>query len=291
MSSGQGTSDQTMAPQPTRPLRIKTIACEVLARHVYLAAARSPHVTDVELLAKGLHDNADTLRGELQRRIDSVSNPPYDAVVLVYGLCNRATEGLVARSVPLVMARAHDCITLYLGSRERYNAQFEQHPGTFYYSAEYLERGKDGRPALAEGSDGRDDGMAFNSRPPAQFEELVRRYGEENARYLMEVYGSWHQHYTRAAYIALPCARCEIGSVCDHSAPYRRRAQEMAADHGWQYTELKGSTALLDRLLDGDWALAAPQEPTADQADVLVVPPGMSILASFDDRVVIAAAG
>ena len=35
---------------------------------------------------------------------------------------------LIARHTPIVMPRAHDCITLYLGSRERYQAQFERHP-------------------------------------------------------------------------------------------------------------------------------------------------------------------
>ena len=285
--------EQAHNQMAARPLRIKTIACEVLARQVYLEAARSPHVIDVDLLEKGLHDNAAVLRRELQRRIDAVLVPPYDAIVLVYGLCNRATEGLVAREVPLVMARAHDCITLYLGSRQQYAAQFDQHPGTYYYSAEYVERGKNGRPAGADGGDGangasQDDGMAYNSRLPAQFEELVRKYGEENARYLMEVYGSWHQHYTRAAYISLPCARCESSTACGHSQPYRQRAQNMAAKHGWQFAELEGDLRLLDRLLNGDWSLTAPA--TLDQDDLLVVPPGMAIVASFDDRVVIAAA-
>jgi len=275
-----------------RPLKIKVIACEVLARQVYQQAARSPHVIDVDLLEKGLHDDAAVLRGELQRRIDAVPNPPYDAVVLVYGLCNRATEGLVARNAPLVMARAHDCITLYLGSREEYAAQFDQYPGTYYYSAEYMERGKDGRPAGAGAADAggaaQDEGMAFNSRLPAQFEELVRKYGEDNARYLMEMYGSWHQHYSRAAFISLPCARCDVGPICAHAQPFRQRAQNMASRHNWQFVELQGDLGLLDRLLGGGWSLAGPATP--DQDDLLVIPPGMAIVASFDERVVIAAA-
>lgn len=40
----------------------------------------------------------------------------------------------------LVIPRAHDCITLYLGSRQRYLEQFNARPGTYWYSLDYLER-------------------------------------------------------------------------------------------------------------------------------------------------------
>lgn len=267
-----------------KPLRLKVIACEVLARHVYQRAAISRHALDVELLEKRLHEDAASLRAELQRRIDATATPPYDAVVLVYGLCNRATEGLVARAAPLVIARAHDCITLYLGSRSRYTDQFESHPGTYYFSADYLERGKNGRLGGAEQED---DGMAFNTRAATSYDDLVRRYGEDNARYLSEVYGSWHQHYDRAAFINLPCTRCPGAvdtSACPHAAPFRQRAVSMASKHAWQYTELQGELGLVHRLLDGDWFSNG-----SPVSDVLVVPPGSAIFASFDGRVIIAA--
>ncbi len=274
--------------RPRRSLRLKVIGCEVLARQIYQRAATSAHVIDVELLEKRLHEEASVLRTELQRRIDAVESPPYDAIVLVYGLCNRATEGLVARTAPLVIARAHDCITLYLGSRERYAAEFDEHPGTYYYSADYLERGKDGRPAQ-DGDAAADEGMAFNSRIPARYEDLVRRYGEDNARYLAGVYGSWHEHYSRAAYIHLPCTRCEVAGSsdaagCAHAAPFRERAVSMAAKHGWEYTQLEGDLGLIDKLLDGDWFSNG-----APTSAILVVPTGAAIFASFDERVIIAA--
>ncbi|HEU5318401.1 MAG TPA: DUF1638 domain-containing protein [Chloroflexota bacterium] len=266
-----------------RPLRLKVLACEVLARHVYQRAATSPNAIDVELLEKSLHEDAAALRAELQRRIDATPAPPYDAIVLVYGLCNRATEGLVARSAPLVMARAHDCITLYLGSRERYEAEFETHPGTYYFSADYLERGKNGSLG---GGEQDDSGMAFSARLPTEYEALARRYGEDNARYLAEVYGAWQRHYDRAAFIDLPCSRCPTESPggCEHAAPYRRRAARMAEKNGWQYVHLEGDLGLVDRLLDGAWS-----SPGVSSPDILVIPPGMAIFASFDERVMVAA--
>ncbi|MBK8050203.1 MAG: DUF1638 domain-containing protein [Anaerolineales bacterium] len=68
----------------------------------------------------------------------------YDAIILAYGLCGASTAQLIARHTPIVMPRAHDCITLYLGSRDRYQAEFEKHPGTYWYSADYLERQEPG---------------------------------------------------------------------------------------------------------------------------------------------------
>lgn len=263
-------------------LRIKALACEVLARQTYLAAAQSPHAVDVDLVEKGLHDTAARLREELQRRIDAAAGR-YDAVVLVYGLCNRATEGLAARDAPLVLARAHDCITLYLGSRERYAAEFDAHPGTYWYSAEWLERAAPGSTAAAGAPDGPNggEGMAYGSRLPSKFEELARQYGEDNARYLLEVMGSWRQHYTRSAYVGLPCVRCSE-SACGHDERYRGRARAVAAQHGWQFVELEGDPGLVRRLLNGAWA---------DGDDILVVPPGATIAATFDERVVAVALG
>ena len=268
------------------PLRIRAIACEVLARQVYLAAARSPQVVDVELLEKGLHDSADTLRAELQRRVDAVTPDRYDATVLVYGLCNRATEGIVARHVPLALARAHDCITLYLGSRERYAAEFDATPGTYYYSAEWIERGPSGslQAAGAPSASAADAGMAYGSRLPSNYVDLVQKYGEDNAKYLLEVYGGWQQHYTRTAFIALPCSRCEVAE-CAHDAPFRQRAQAAATRHEWQYVELQGDPTLVRQLIDGEW-WPTGQQPAGE--DILVVPTGGSIVATYDERVIAA---
>jgi hypothetical protein len=40
----------------------------------------------------------------------------------------------------MVVPRAHDCIALLLGSREKYAVYFDAHPGTFYQSPGWVER-------------------------------------------------------------------------------------------------------------------------------------------------------
>ncbi len=243
---------------------LKVIACEVLAREVYLAAATSPHTVDVELVAKGLHDTPEFLRAELQRRVDAADGQAYGAIALAYGLCGNSTRGLQARKKPLVVVRAHDCITLYLGSRERYSAEFVEHPGTYYYSDEYVERGD-----LSPSGTFSALGAATGSQLQQTYEEYIRLYGEDNARYLMGVMGAWQQHYKRAAFIEmglLPAPLC------------RGKALEEAGQRGWEFVDLVGDQGLIRRLVHGEWG-----------DDFLRLEPGQRVAETFGPDVMAAA--
>ena len=246
-------------------MRLRAITCEVFARAVYLQAAFSPHVVDVELMDKGLHDFSTTLRETLQQRIDATSDREYQGIVLVYGLCNRSLEGLQARDVPIIVPRAHDCIALYLGSRARYDREFAETPGTFYYSDEYLERGG----TRGNSSDGRIVALGSTTPISESYEQLVAKYGEDNAAYLIEVLGAWQEHYQRAAYIDL-----QLGK----SGDYAGRAKREASERGWRFELLRGDLDLIRRLIHGDW----------DSDDFVVVQPGQSIVATFDSRIIAA---
>ena len=70
-----------------------------------------------------LHKNPQAeLRPALQRVIDEVEagEETYDAILLGFGLCSMGIVGLHSSKMPLVVPRAHDCITMLLGSRETY---------------------------------------------------------------------------------------------------------------------------------------------------------------------------
>ncbi|HVN52774.1 MAG TPA: DUF1638 domain-containing protein [Anaerolineaceae bacterium] len=238
---------------------IKCITCEALARPVYLCAAHSPHIIDVELLRRGLHNTPGTLRERLQAIIHQASVPPYDAVVLVYGLCGQGTSGLVAGKLPLVIPKAHDCITLFLGSRQRYQEQFDRHPGTFWYAQDYIERDDGSGSALSMGS-------GTDVQLEAAYDEYVQKYGKENADYLMEVMGAWQSHYQRAAFIDM--------GLPDASG-VEAKARDQAARRGWMFDRISGDLALIRRLLNGDW-----------DTDFLVVLPGQRVRMTFDEDVI-----
>lgn len=243
-------------------MRLLALTCEVLARSVYLCAARSPHVVDVRLERRGLHDDPPNLRTILQRAVDE-AGAPYDAVLLAYGLCGGATAGLRAGTIPLVVPRAHDCITLFLGSRDRYGSEFGAHPGTYWYVEDYVERTDDGSAFAGVGA-------LSDAAARATHEEYVAKYGEDNAAYLMEVLGGWSAHYDRAAYVDMGIADPQA------SAATEARARDDAAKRGWAFDRMAGELLLVKRLLDGAW----------DAADFLVVRPGERLAMSYDDSVV-----
>lgn len=254
--------DTTESRSGGRPLRLRCIGCEVLARPLYLAAARSRHVVDVELLRRGLHEIPADLRSRLQAMIDETDATTYDAVVLGYALCGAATAGLRAGTVPLVVPRAHDCITLFLGDRERYRHEFTADPGTFWYVQDYLER----EDAPGAELTGLGIGAGSEDEMKATHAEYVERYGRDNADYLMEVLGAWRSHYDRAAYVDM--------DVADGSH-VEERARTDAERRGWRFEKVAGDVILVRRLLEGDW-----------ERDFLVVRPGERVVMSYDDDVV-----
>jgi hypothetical protein len=243
----------------THPVKkLKCLSCDALARLVYCCAAQSPHVVDIELFELGLHQRPADLRQQLQARIDAVAAGAYDAIVLAYGLCGKATAGLTARHVPLVIPRAHDCITLFLGSRARYAQEFETTPGTYWYVQDYIERNQSPGAALSLGATTAADMHAV-------YDEYVVKYGQDNADYLMTVMGAWQQHYQRAVYIDLNLTP---------DSPVEQQARDEAAQRGWTFERLTGDPRLIRKLLHGDW-----------DDDLLRLEPGQRIEMTYDDAV------
>lgn len=240
---------------------LKLISCEVLARQVYYIAAFSPHVIDIELVDKGLHNDSDLLRAELQRRLDAVEPDKYGAVLLGYGLCNNSIVGLTCPHTQMVLPRAHDCITLYLGSGERYSAEFRRNPGTYWYTPDYMERGGSASDKISLGASTTETDM------DTVYQEYVEKYGQDNADYLMEVMGAWQKHYNRAAYIETQEIRLP---------DYSPQVRETAARRGWTFEQMAGSLILLRDLLEGRW----------DAERFLTVPPGQTITPVYDGRIV-----
>lgn len=243
-------------------MRIKCLSCEALARMVYFHSAFTPHMVDVEIIKLGLHNTPDMLRATLQERVDAACAGPiaYDAVVMAYGLCGKATHGLSAKTIPLVVPRAHDCITLFLGGRDRYKDQFENRPGTYWYALDYLQRNDGNTTVLSLGA------SELDTDVQATYATYVEKYGQDNADYLMGIMGAWQQHYQRAVYVDMG-----IGDGLE----VEKRAQADASNRGWAFEKMQGDSVLVKRLLYGDWA-----------KDFLVLQPGQKIKMTFDEQII-----
>jgi hypothetical protein len=236
----------------------KLIACDVLTREVCHCVARSPHTVDVEFTEKGQHEDSDRLRLLLQEKIDRTAGKgtPYDAILLAYGLCGNATVQLEARNTRLVLPRAHDCCTIYLGSRQRFRELFADNPSRPFSSAGYMERGDS---YLHDGDTGRLLGL------DRSYEDFVARYGEENAEYIMETLTLSRDANTddKVIYIDVPeTSREEYASLC----------RENAEKEGRQFLRVDGDIRLICKLVEGSWS----------SAEFLIVEPGQRTRAVYD---------
>ena len=242
-------------------MNLKLIACEIFYRELCMLVAQSPNKVDVEFIPKGLHDlETSSMLEYLQGTIDRVEEGEYEAVALAYGLCNNGVVGLCARSLPLVLPRAHDCITLFLGSRERYRDYFTKNPGTYFLTSGWIER-RDARGELKEQSIQHRTGMDLS------FQELVEKYGEDNARYLHERLGDTTANYRQFTYI-------DMG--IDPAGRFERQARAAAEERGWDFHTIPGDLSLLRGLVDGPW----------DGNEYLVLQPGSCIKAAYGADIV-----
>ena len=109
-------------------MRIALIGCMVMNREISHLVSKSCNVVRTWWLRQGLHDTPDMLQTELQRMVDEIEEENlrlrksmrFEAITLAYGLCSNGVIGLKSRSLPLIVPRCDDCISLFLGSAERY---------------------------------------------------------------------------------------------------------------------------------------------------------------------------
>ena len=240
-------------------MRLKLICCEIYFREVCRLISESANTIDLAFTPKGLHDlGTDRMVARLQAQLDEVPADRYEAVLLGYALCNNGVVGLQARHTPVVIPRAHDCIAVLMGSRWRYQEYFDAHPGTYYRTTGWCERSD----ALSAGE----------TTVPQQlglfqgYDELVKKYGAENASYIIETMGDPTANYDRITFIS-------VGLACEEQ--FRRSARAEAKEKGWDFDEVRGTLDLLQKFVDGQW-----------DDDFLVVPPGNTVAASYDDGII-----
>ncbi|MEK7412317.1 MAG: DUF1638 domain-containing protein [Planctomycetota bacterium] len=239
--------------------RLFLVGCTVFTRELNAAIAASERQVDAVWLPKDLHDRGgkDMMR-VLQERCDQADPAQHDAIALGYGLCNNGLIGLRARALPIIVYRSHDCIGCLLGSRKRYEDEFRAQPGTYWYSAGWIERGKNSSPLSAPEVPSADD---------PQWLKMVAKYGEDNARFLWDEMRAQTAHYTRLAYVDTG-----IGPQDRFAAEAERRATE----RGMTFQRMTGDPAWIRALIDGPW----------DDERFLTIKPGEQIVARYDGTLV-----
>jgi hypothetical protein len=219
-------------------------------------AARSRNTVDVVLMPQGLHNEPAKLRSEVQKTLDQTSDVQgrgYDASLLGYGLCSNGIVGLSAK-IPVVVPRGHDCITLLLGSKDKYQQYFDSHRGVYWFSAGWIQT----------------DTQPGKEHYERTLKEYIEKYGQDNAKYLMETQQNWLKEYNWATYIDWDFPDCQ---------KEKQLTRHCAEFLGWNYDELKGDTGLMQRLVDGEW----------NEEEFLIVKPGRKIAEDLTNKGIIKA--
>jgi hypothetical protein len=236
---------------PSSPPRIALLACRVFEAEIALHGGGAPHVVATRFLEIGLHDHPDNLRAALQLEIDAFDQMDgIEAVVLAYALCGRGTAGLRAGRHRLVIPRGHDCITVFLGSKEKFACQQAASPDSFYYTPGWMQAGRTPGPARLE----------------SLRAELSKKFDPDDVEFLVETeQANWAQH-GKAVFLDLgtPDAgekACEAASA--------------AESLGWKFERIPGDPLLLRDLIAGRW----------DDGRFQVIEPGNVLQHSPDARI------
>lgn len=241
------------------PKRLKLIACEVFYREVCHCVARSHNIVDIEFTPKGSHDDVDYLRNLLQKLVNAVDPSVYERTLLGFGICGNALNGLRADRLPLVIPRAHDCCGILLGSHTRFEECFGHRLSAQWSSAGYRERGA---------TKIREVNIQQHTGIGATYEELVAKYGEENAKYLMEMLKP-PEGDKSSIFIELP-ETSHLG--------YADEAREEAEKEGKIFELIEGNIRMIQGLIDGPWP----------ESEYLTVPPGRQVKAIYVGELMIA---
>ena len=231
--------------------RIALIACRVFEDEIALHGGSAPHIVETRYLEVGLHDQPDNLRRAVQAEIDALDvKDDIDAVVLAYALCGLGMSGLRAGRHRLVIPRGHDCMTVFMGSKEKFACQQAACPDSYYYTPGWMKAGRCPGPGRLE----------------SLREEFAQKFDPDDVDFLIESEkANWAQH-GRAVYL-------DLGTPgADDKAS---EAEEAAKGLGWKFERLPGDPTLLKDLLAGRW----------DSRRFQIIEPGGTLEHSPDENI------
>ena len=241
----------------------KILACKIFQRELAQVLLTCPHALDITFMRQDLHMNPNQLREALQREIDLIESgedlhtnqrgfDQTEAILLGYGLCSNALAGIKSSRLPLVIPRAHDCVTHFMGSKERYATYFHDVKGSFFYTQGWLDLELD-------------IGQADLERKRSEYMERFDG-DEDTVEYLLDVDREMLKNYRYITYITWPGLPSEGGMA---------KAQDIASETGLELLPYEGSNRLMMDFVNGNW----------NEEDFLILQPGETLQPSYDERI------
>jgi Protein of unknown function (DUF1638). len=192
------------------------IACAVMKHEFEKVIGDRP--IDLHILEQGLHNTPKLMPGHISEKVAEVAASGPEEIILGYGLCSNGVVGVGGGAKPLVIPRCHDCISMLLGSVERYNEVFRRNPGTIYLSAGWV--------------DACDDPLGYLEN------KYIPRMGEKKALRAVSLELAHYTHF------------CYIDNGLGDRERLKERTRENCRMFQKEYKEIQGSLEYFERLID-----------------------------------------
>ena len=235
-------------------MRIYSIVCGMLDDFFTKAAANSPHEIKIDMIDKKLHTEPEKLKREIQLRLDALK-PEWDFVVLGFGLCGGALNGIKSGKHTLIIPRCHDCISLFLGSKELYSDIVKKYQNRCYWFTPSFYKQKF---------------LLIKKFRQERIEEYKEQYDEETSQYLIDVELGPLFKYTH------------LNLIDDLENPDNTLCQEayiLAEEFNWQVNKFNIGDSLFNAMYRGDF----------NENDFLTVIPNKTVMQSMDMNKIIEA--
>ncbi len=220
-------------------MTVKIIACDVMKEE--LLTIKPNHQVEFQFVSMGLHLYPEKLQQELQDIL--AGSPGYSRIILAFGFCGGAVKNLRASDCLLTVPLVHDCIPLFLGSKQVYEGLQEENKGTFYLTGGWLEGEK---TVLSE------------------HRRLCDRYGEKKA---LKVLAMMYDSYRRLLFLHTGHPREEENLV---------KLGEVAQLLNLSLEKRQGSRRYLEKIVNGPWAeedfINIPPGGVVDEGDFGIYP-------------------
>ncbi len=205
------------------------VACKTLKDEIMFVTSDLGIRYPVLWIESSQHNNPQKLKQCIQEQIDRISN--VENILLLFGVCGNAIQGLCSPESRLVFPRVDDCISLFLGGN-RQKKELDSKGSAYYLTRGYL---------MSE------------ANIWGEYLYCVSKYGEEKARKLMRII---LKNYEKLNVIDTGAYRLE---------EIMELSKEIAAKLELSHNVVTGSLHLLYKALRGEWdddfCIVPPGEP------------------------------
>lgn len=241
-------------------MKILIICCGVLKDEIEANINKTNAIIDIVLVPEHLHLEPEKLKIEIQRLIDTANEYKtisedingYNYIVLAFGLCGGALNGIKTNKHTVVIPKAHDCISFFLGSREKYNCLFNEYGGkAYWFTPSFLKQGF--LPTKKSYEDKR--------------LEYIQKFDEDCADFLINTERDSLFNYNICAV---------VDNFENPSNELYNSANSCALEYNWKLINHNASNEMFLKIVSGNY----------NEDDFLIVTPHKTIIQSNNDEII-----